>query len=171
MEWKAFELRPGTPPEGIPKPFQPGESNELRANLKKAAEDAGLVNMRRQPITPCGRPSLEAAEYAKDMGKFDAYHKATFKGFWEEGKNIGDPEVLKGIFEECDLDWNGFISSERNGQYAQRVEDQLAEARMYGITRIPAFILDSYLVVGTQPYQLFQAVIERIQKDKALNRL
>ncbi|MSQ21742.1 MAG: hypothetical protein EXR53_00315 [Dehalococcoidia bacterium] len=171
VEWKAFELRPDTPPGGIPRPFKPGESNELRGHMKEAADEAGLVYMRRQPITPYCRPSMEAAVYAREMGKFDGYHKATFKAFWEESKDIGDPEVIKGIFEKCDLDWDGFSSPEKNGQYAQMVEDQLAEARMYGITGVPAFILDRYLVVGAQPYQVFQQVMAHIEKEKALKGL
>ncbi len=171
VEWKAFELRPDTPPEGIPRPFKPEESNELRGHMKDAAEEAGLVNMRRQPVTPYCRPSMEAAVYAKDMGKFDAYHKATFKAFWDESKNIGDSEVLKGVFEECGLDWEEYNTPENHSEYDHRVEAELAEARMYGITGIPAFIIDKYLVVGAQPYEVFQQVMAHIQKEKPLQGL
>ena len=167
VEWKAFELRPGTPPEGIPRPFKPDESNELRGHMKESAEAAGLVNMRRQPLTPNCRPAHEVALYAREKGKFDEYHKATFVAFWEESRNIGDPDVLKGILEGCDLDWEEFSSPDSNGQYAQRVEDQLAESCMYGITGVPAFIMDKYLVMGAQPYEVFQQVMEQIQKDKS----
>ncbi len=167
VEWKAFELRPGTPPEGTPRPFKPGESNELSGHMKEAAEAAGLVNMRRQPFVPNCRPSLEAAEYSKDKGKFNEYHKTTFKAFWDEGKNIGDPEVLKEILEECDLDWEEFSSTDNDGQYTQRVEAQLAESRMYGIRGVPAFILDRYLISGAQPYEIFQQAMERIHKEKS----
>ena len=171
VEWKSFELRPGTPPEGIPRPFKPGESNELSGHMKEAAETAGLVNMRRQPLTPNCRPALEAAVFAKEKGKFDQYHKVTFKGFWEEGKNIGDAGVLKAIFEEHALDWEEFNLPESRARYAQIVDFQLAESRMYGITGVPAFIIDKYLVVGAQPYEVFQQVMEHIQKEKALNGL
>lgn len=171
MEWKAFELRPGTPPEGIPRQFQPGENTLLRGHMKEAADEAGLVNMRRQPLTPNVRPALEAAQYAKDVGKFDQYHKATFKGFWEEGKNIGDPQALQELFQECGLDWEEFNAPDSREQYAQRVEEQLAEARMYGISGVPAFILDKYLLVGAQPYTVFQKVMEHIQKEKSLQGL
>ena len=171
MQWKAFELRPGTPPEGIPRPFKPGESNELTGHMKEAAEGVGLVKMRRQPLTPNCRPSLEAAEFAKYKGKFDEYHKSTFKAFWEESKNIGDPEVLKGILEGCGLDWEEFSSPANNGRYAQRVEAQLAESRRYGIRGIPAFILDKYLIEGAQPYEVFQKAMELIQKESGLKLL
>ena len=109
--------------------------------------------------------------YAKDMGKFDAYHKATFRTFWDESKNIGEPEVLKGVFEECGLDWEEYHTPENHIQYDQRVEAELAEARTYGITGVPSFIIDRYLLVGAQPYGVFQQVMARIQNEKPLQGL
>jgi len=129
------------------------------------------VNMRRQPLTPNCRPALEAAQYAKDLGKFDEYHQAMFKAFWEESKDIGSPEVMADILKECDLEWEEFNTPERRQEYTQRVELQLAEAQMYGITGVPAFILDRYLIVGAQPYEVFQQVMEHIQKEKNLKGL
>ncbi len=129
------------------------------------------MNMRRQPLTPNCRPALEAAQYAKDLGKFDEYHQAMFKAFWEESKDIGSPEVMADILKECDLEWEEFNTPERRQEYTQRVELQLAEAQMYGITGVPAFILDRYLIVGAQPYEVFQQVMEHIQKEKNLKGL
>ena len=172
VEWKAFELRPDTPPDGTERPFKPDESNELRSPMKEAAEAAGLDKMRRQSFVPNCRPPLQAAEYAKDNGKFDEYHKAAFIAYWEDGRNIGKPDVLKEVLDECGLDGEEFISAGNNGQYAQRVEAQLAESHMYGISGVPAFILDNkYLISGAQPYEVFQQVMEQIQKDKRLKGL
>ena len=171
MEWKAFELRPDTPSEGMARPFKAGETNELKDHMKETAEAAGLVNMRRQPFVPSSRPAFEAAEYAKDKSEFERFHKATFKAFWEEGGNIGDPQVLETILKGCDLDWEDFSSTKNDGQYAQRVESQLMESRRYGITGVPAFILDRYLVSGAQPYEVFQQVMARIDEETRLKGL
>ena len=35
VEWKAFELRPGTPPEDLPRPLMPGENNEFTGHMKE----------------------------------------------------------------------------------------------------------------------------------------
>lgn len=139
--------------------------------MKDMAEESGLVNMRRQPLTPNCRPALEVSAFARDKGQFDQYHKATFKAFWEESKNIGDAEILGEILRDCGLDWEEFNLPENRLRYAQRVELQLAEAQMYGITGVPAYIIDRYLVVGAQPYQVFQAVMARIQQEKTLQGL
>ena len=165
VEWKAFELRPGTPAEGLPRPFKPGESSEFSGHMKEQADAAGLT-MRRQPLTPTTRPALEAAAYAKEGGRFDEYHKAVFKAFWEDGKNIGDAEVMRGVLEACGMDWDEFNSAGNRGRYAQQVELELGESRGYGIRGIPAFILDKYLLMGAQPYEVFQQAMERIGEEQ-----
>lgn len=166
VEWKAFELRPGTPPEGIPRPFKPGETNEFTGHMKDQAEAAGLT-MRRQPLTPTTRPALEAAAYAKGSGKFDEYHKAMFRAFWEDGKNIGDLDVVRAILESCGLDWDEFGSAANRPRFTQQVDIELGESRSYGIKGIPAFILDRYLLMGAQPYEVFQQAMEQIQEDRS----
>ena len=165
MEWKAFELRPGTPPEGLPRPFKPGESNEFTGHMKEQAEAAGLT-MRRQPLTPTTRPALEAAAYAQDSGRFDEFHKAVFRAFWEDGKNIGDTEVLRGILDACGMDWDEFDTADNRTRFAQQVDLELGESRRYGIRGIPAFVLDRYLLMGAQPYEVFQQAMERIQEEQ-----
>ena len=139
----------------------------MKGHMKEAAEAAGLVRMRRQQLTPNSRPSLEAAVYAGDQGRVQQYNRAVFKAFWDEGKDIGDADVLQEVFQECGLDWEDFNRPEGNGQYAKRVDTELAEARMYGISGVPAFILDRYLISGAQPYEVFQQAIELIRKEKA----
>ena len=160
-------LKPDVPPEGEPRPFKEGETNELQGHMKDSAEEAGLMKMRRQPLTPSTRPSFEVAEFAKEKGIFNEYHKGVFRTFWEEGKNIGADGVLQEILQGSGLVWEEYASSEHRSRYAQQVEDQLIESRMYGITGVPAFILDKYLISGAQPYQVFEQVMEHIQKERS----
>ena len=166
VEWLAFELVPGTPPEGTPRPFKEGETSELRGHMKDSAEAAGLSKMRRQQVTPYTIPAFEASEFAKEQDRFDDFHKAVFKAFWEEGRNIGVDDVLKEIFEECGMDWEEYESSGGGERYRPTVANQLMQARAYGISGVPAFILDRYLISGAQPYEVFQQVMQRIDQDR-----
>ena len=167
MVWKAFELRPGTPSEGIPRPFEDGETNELTGNIREAAKAAGLENMRRAPFVPNSRPALEAAALAKDKGRFDEYHRAVFKAFWEESKDIGQATVLQGILEACGLDWDEYRSTDNADRYSKQVDGEIAESRGFGITGIPAFILDRYLLMGAQPYDVFRQAMGHIEKEQS----
>lgn len=134
--------------------------------MKDAAEEAGLSKMRRQEVTPYTIPAFEATEFAKGQDKFDDFHKAVFRAFWEEGRNIGTDDVLRGLFEECGMDWEEYEESGREGRFRQAVDQQLMQARAYEISGVPAFIMDRYLISGAQPYEVFQQVMERIDQDR-----
>jgi predicted DsbA family dithiol-disulfide isomerase len=47
--------------------------------------------------------SLTANNFAKEKGKFPEFHEAVFKTNLEQGKNIGDMELLLNIGEETGL--------------------------------------------------------------------
>jgi predicted DsbA family dithiol-disulfide isomerase len=134
--------------------------------MKDAAEAAGLDKMRRQELTPYTIPAFEAGEFAKEQDKFDDFHRAVFKAFWEDSRNIGADDVLKDIFEDCGLDWDEYVASGGGDSYRPTVVQQLMQARAYGISGVPAFILDRYLISGAQPYEVFQQVMQRIDQDR-----
>ena len=41
-----------------------------------------------------------------------------------------------------------------------RVDSQIQEARGYGITGVPTFIIGKYMVVGAQPYSVLKQAFE-----------
>lgn len=159
MEWKPYELRPGLPPEGIRRDPKPGEVDGLQPHLIECAEEVGL-SMKRPPTTACSRPALEAAEYAKEQGKFDQFHLAIFKAYWESGKNIGLITILRELAQESGLDANELEHRLADGHYSQLVIHESEQAKQMGINGIPAYIIGGCLIEGVQPYQVFQRAIE-----------
>ncbi len=169
VEWRPFELRPGTPPEGIPRKTRPGEAEPgqlLTGHLGEMAKEAGLV-MRRAPLTPNSRPALEATEYAKDKGKFEEFHDYLMRGFWEDGKNIGDMAVLAEAAKSSGLDWEELSKHLTERTYSSRVDEQIDMAHRMGINAIPAFIIGRYFFMGAQPYELFKEVVDKALEDQA----
>lgn len=165
VEWKPFELRPGTPPRGIPRPDQRG--GELTEPLRSAALEAGLTRMKRAPIIANSRPALEAAEYAKEIGLHDQYHRGMFSAYFDDQRNIGDRAVIRDVVEKAGLDWPTLEQRLDSGYYTESVERQIGESHALGISGVPAYIVDRYLVVGAQPYEVFQQVMDRVAQDRA----
>ena len=159
LEWKAYELRPGLPPEGIPRTPKTGEVNGFLPNLSERADEAGL-KLKRSPIVPCSRPALEVAEYAKEQGEFDQFHLAVFKAYWEEAKNIGLRSVIREIVQECGLDADEVERCLDDGHYTQSIKTQSEEAMRSGINGIPAYVIGGFLIEGVQSYQFFQRAME-----------
>ena len=125
------------------------------------------LKLKRSPIVPCSRPALEVAEYAKEQGKFDQFHLAVFKAYWEEAKNIGLRVVIREIVQKCGLDADEVERCLEEGRYSQVIETQSEEAKRSGINGIPAYVVGGFLIEGVQPYQFFQKAVEAaLRKDK-----
>lgn len=159
VEWKAYELKSGLPSSGIPRPRKPGEGNELSSGVKRLSSEVGL-EMKRPSFIASSRAALEAAEYAREKGRFDEFHLAVFKAYWEDGMNIGLRSVLREVAESCELNWSELARCLDEGHYTRRIEQQNEEARIKGITGVPAYIIGDYLIEGAQPYRIFQRAME-----------
>ncbi|MFC1904468.1 DsbA family protein [Chloroflexota bacterium] len=170
LEWKAYELRPGLPPAGIPRTPKAGEMNGFLPYLSERVDELGL-KLKRSPIVPCSRPALEIAEYAKEQGKFDQFHLAVFKAYWEEAKNIGLKSVIREIVQECGLDASEVESCLDEGRYTQAIKNQSEKAKRSGINSIPTYVIGDFKIEGVQPYELFKRAMEvTLGKNKGKGR-
>jgi predicted DsbA family dithiol-disulfide isomerase len=87
-------------------------------------------------------------------------------GYWSEGKDLGDDEVLLDLVEEAGLDRGEAAATIAEGRYADRVAASTQEANRIGINAIPAFVLDRrLLVLGAQPEGAFERAVEQLQED------
>jgi predicted DsbA family dithiol-disulfide isomerase len=109
------------------------------------------------------RPALQAAEFAREQGRFDAMHHELLKAYWDEGKDISDIGVLREVAAKAGIDVPGMeaaIAADRFGDY---LDARRAEAEELGINGIPAHVIAGrYLVMGAQPYDLFERVMAKV---------
>ena len=161
VQGRAFLLRPEIPREGAPRQPRPGESgDQLAEPLRTYAQEAGLV-MRRPSKTPYTLYSLEATEYAQQQGRFDEFHLAAYKALWEDGKDLGDLEVIQELALQCELDWQELSDRLESGYYRDTVLAQYKQAVDLGIRGIPAFLIGNQLFTGAQPYEIFKLALAR----------
>ena len=151
--------------EGVPRQPRPGEvGDQLSEPLRTYAIESGLV-MRRSSLTPYTLYSLEATEYAQQNGQFDAFHLATYKAYWEEGKNLGDMAVIQEPALQCQLDWKELSERLESGYYRETVLAQYQEAINLGIRGVPAFLIGNQLFTGAQPYEIFKLAMTRAAQN------
>ncbi len=159
---RAYLLRPDTPKEGMERKPRSGEDgNELSEPLRTYAREAGLI-MRPPKVTPNTMYALEATEYAQQQGKFMEFHWAANRTFWEDGKDLGDLEVLSEIAEGVSLDSKDMIRHLEDKHYTATVMGQYQEALQHGIQGIPTFLVGNLLFTGAQPYDIFKAAMDRV---------
>ena len=169
MEACAFDLRPGLPPQGLPRDqAYPGRSypQGYVDHLRQTAAEAG-IQMGRPQIVANTRKAHEATEFAAEQGSLQEFQRAVFRAYWEEGDNISDVDVLCHLAADCGLDAGALRQALDDGRYAARVEEQMAWARAVSVSGVPTFIFnDKFAVVGAQDYDVFRDVASRIVRGE-----
>jgi predicted DsbA family dithiol-disulfide isomerase len=161
IEWRAYLLRPDTPPEGMPHPLPPDVRAQRSAPLREMAADAGLPMVDRDWVSN-SRPALEAAEYARSVGLYDPFHRAVFAAYFAEGRDIGRISVLKEIAISVGLDPVALADALQRGDYAPVVDEDVQLSTDIGLRGVPAFIIGNQAIVGAQPFHVFEQVMESI---------
>jgi predicted DsbA family dithiol-disulfide isomerase len=163
----AFDLRPGIPPDGLPRDqvyrgsrYPPGYLERLREMARQSG-----IEMIAPPVVVNTAKAHQATEFAKDGGRLRQFHRAVFSAYWERGENIGLDDVLCRLARECGLDGDELRAALADARYAQRVQEQIAWAREVGLGGVPTCIFnDKFSLVGAQDYNVFADIARRIQR-------
>src|ERR671938_233197 len=101
IDWRAFELRPE------PEPTLDPDGEYLHRVWNQAvypiARQRGMT-LKLPPVQPRSRKAFEAAEHARDRGRFDEMHEALFRAFFQGGRDLADIAVLEDITRPLGLD-------------------------------------------------------------------
>ena len=166
VDWRAFELRPD------PSPTLDPDGAYLHTTWNRAvypmAEQRGMT-LRLPPVQPRSRRALEAAEFARDQGRFDEMHNALFRAFFEDGQDLNDTDVLLNIGAAVGLDQEQLRAALEEGRYTDKVLADERLASELGVQAVPTMLVgraDESLeaaepVSGAQPYEFVRAAVER----------
>lgn len=69
---------------------------------------------------------------------------------------------LKSYAKDLKLDSKKFDTCLDEGKYAQKVKDDLAYGQNVGVSGTPSFFVNGHLIVGAQPYEVFQKTFDFI---------
>ena len=118
--------------------------------------------MRPPPKSPNTMYALEATEYAQQQGKFMEFHKAAYRGLWEDGKDLGDLAVIESIARNVDLDYTDMMVKLEDRSMSSTVISQYQQAIKLGVSGIPTFLVGNLLFTGAHPYSIFKSAMEKV---------
>jgi formylglycine-generating enzyme required for sulfatase activity/protein-disulfide isomerase len=120
-----------------------------------------------------GEESLQAAmaaECAEEQDAFWAMHDRLFEENLRQGGQVSS-ENLMGLAEAIGLDIAAFSECMSSQRYQPEVLADYEAAQALGLTGTPSFLINGELVVGAQPFDVFdgliQAELERIGYELA----
>jgi predicted DsbA family dithiol-disulfide isomerase len=135
--------------------------------LRQMARESGREIVLDREWLVNSRRALEASEYAREQGKHGDFHRVVFGKFYGEGQDISRWDVLHAAAEEVGLDPDEMQRQTESGRYKEKVDATIERAHALGITGVPAYVVgDRYLIMGAQPYEVFQEVMERLEHER-----
>jgi 2-hydroxychromene-2-carboxylate isomerase len=93
-------------------------------------------------------PPLRGALVAMEMGRFDAYARAMFRGMFVEDLDIGEPVTFARLITEAGLDPEGIRAGIERPDIKARLHELTREAADRGAFGAPAFFVDGELFWG-----------------------
>jgi predicted DsbA family dithiol-disulfide isomerase len=112
-------------------------------------------------------PAHEAALWADEHGDGEAFRRAVFRAYFADLLNIGSADVLAQIADDLEMPADDLHVALAAGRYREAVEDQFEFARQSGITGVPAYVAGRYVLVGAQPLEVYQQLIETARSEEA----
>ncbi len=142
--------------------------NQLYHRLNEMGKAYGIHFNRSDGFLPNSRRALILSEYAENTSFFAALHLKIFKAYFEEGRDIGDPEVLVEIAESSGFSREEVEQAWQDASLNQQLQEIAAAAHQEGASGgVPTFIINErYIIVGAQPYSVFQETLQKIVSEK-----
>lgn len=179
IHWRPYMLDPSIPRDGenrkdyMLKKFGDGpQLAEAHKRLTALGKEVGInYDFDAIEISPNTMDAHRLIRWAAQAGPGiqDKVVTALFKSYFEEGRNIGDAEVLIAVAADCGMDADIVRQLLPSEAEEAGVIGEIAQAKQLGITGVPCFVFNQkYAVSGAQePANLIEAMRQAMQGDPA----
>ncbi|WP_421704107.1 DsbA family oxidoreductase [Aliiroseovarius sp.] len=171
IQWHPFQLNPDMPAGGMDRREYleakfGGKEGAVRAYMPVVEEAAasGLeIDFEAIKRTPNTLDAHRLIHWASIEGRQTAAVSKLFKGYFNEGRDIGDRATLATIAGEIGMDGDMVTRLLASDADADDIRARDADARHKGVNSVPTFVIaNQHVVPGAQPTDLWTQVIDDI---------
>ncbi|MGR3501373.1 DsbA family oxidoreductase [Pseudaestuariivita sp.] len=171
IQWHPFQLNPDMPSEGMDRRTYletkfggKDKAVQVYGQIAEAAEAAGLsLNLEGITRTPNTMDAHRLIHWSGLEGKQGEVVAALFRAYFEEGRDIGDAEVLADTADSVGMDAAVILKLLASDTDRADIAARDAEGRKMGVTGVPCFIVNGqHAVPGAQPPELWSKVIDEL---------
>jgi len=176
LRWQPFQLNPEMPTGGMDRRAYleakfGGREGAVRAYMPvmERAEQAGLkIDFAAIARTPSTLDAHRLIHWAGVEDRQMPVAMALFRAYFEEGRDIGDREVLSDIADSAGMDAAVVLKLLDSDADAENVRRKDRQFREMGISGVPTFIVaGQHAVPGCQPPEVWLRVIDEINQQLA----
>jgi predicted DsbA family dithiol-disulfide isomerase len=168
--FRPFELNPDMPREGMDRRVYRtakfgswDRSLRMDAQVTAAAREVGLAyDLSRALRTPNTRAAHRLSWLAAQHGKQSAAVERLFRAYFFEGRDIGDPEVLRAIATDVELPSTEVRRLIEDGLGDAEVAAEENRVRALGFSGVPALVVDGHeIATGALPQEALLAALRQ----------
>ena len=163
MKWVHFPLHPDTPLDGqsLEDLFagRGMDMDAMYARMKRLMDDEGLPYGQRTH-TYNSRLSQELGKWADTQPGGEAIHDALYRAYFVDAVNVGDVDALLKIAGAVGLDVAAAGGVLESRSFSDAVDVDWELSRRYGVTGVPTFVAGRQGVVGAQPYEVLEKLLQ-----------
>jgi len=174
IRWRAFQLNPAMPEDGMDR------NSYLSAKFGSAAEAQRLygqisqvgmtegINFRFNDIavTPNTINAHRLIRHAAQAGRQDTVVEALFRGYFLEGRNIGDNGILVDIATESGMEPEPTRLYLESADDAALIREEDMRGRQMGIEGVPYYIVNrGYALSGAHEPEAFYSLFDMVNEQ------
>lgn len=138
-------------------------NRQMKVNMDRE----GLPYNAERNMSYNSRLAQELSKWAEGQGKGDEIHDALFRAYFVNVKNIGKVDVLAQIAQENGLPAEEATDVLLSGKFKETVDEDWRRCARFGVNAVPTFLAGKYLMVGAQPYDQLERLIEHVKSAPA----
>ncbi|MEQ4304898.1 DsbA family oxidoreductase [Plantactinospora sp. B6F1] len=175
--WRSFQLDPSYPkgkPQPVPEALRaklgasPAQVAAMQEHVTSLAAEEGLDYHLDRSIMANTFDAHRLTHLARPYGLGTELHERLMRANLVEGENVDDAETLVRLATEVGVPAEAARRVLAGDEYAKDVEADIAQARAFGASGVPFFVLDRrYGISGAQPVEAFLSALRTAHQGSA----
>ncbi|EFW90516.1 DSBA oxidoreductase [Haladaptatus paucihalophilus DX253] len=168
LDWHPFDLRSGKRNDdgSIDQSAEDGKGEQYyrqaRENVRRLQEKYD-VEMAQEIATDVDSLRAQVASYyvkSEHPDDWLDFDEAIFEALWQDGRDIGDADVLADLAEGAGLDTDEIRNAIADDDLREELQDRSAEAQRRGVTGVPTFAYDGHAARGAVPPEQLERLVD-----------
>jgi predicted DsbA family dithiol-disulfide isomerase len=169
IDWRPFDLRSGKrrPDGSIDDTVDDGKTDEYYEQAKenvRRLQDEYDVEMNLDIATDVDSLDAQVLSYhvkrESDYDQWLALDEGLLAALWEDGRDIGDEDVLVDVATDVGLDADVVETALADDALRAELHDRFQSAQREGITGVPTFAYEGHAARGAVPPEHLQRLVE-----------
>ena len=135
------------------------DPDKMYQDMKERMDAEGLAYGKRTHSYN-SRLAQELGKWSETVEGGEKLESQFYKAYFVDAKNIGKTDILLECVEAAGLYTEDAKFVIDNRTFKKAVDDDWAKSRQYGITGVPTYVAGGYGVVGAQPYEVLEKLVQ-----------